>query len=218
MLFSVVRDLNKIARNVIPESEMNKAHLALKVSSLAGASVIYDDGFLILVLLLVRILHFACALGNPLKEILQRIILGDDLGIDPGIRDLREELLRHGVASDIIVFPVENDISEGAEFIDLLLNAQINVIDRGSRDNVIKDQCADKIEERDYLVLQSEEASSQIDQHDAEKRTGICNHEPEGSTALAEIGQDGKECRKSDFNSQYDVSDVIDLSGFFYER
>ena len=146
------------------ESEMDEAQLRLKESSLARILVINSYRFLKLALRLLLFGSIRSGLYDPLEKILQGIIFRNYLGIDPDILYLREKLLTGTVASDKSEFPVKDKISVCAELIYLLLNAQINVIYRRSRDNIIKEQCADKIEERDKVILHREDISCQIDQ------------------------------------------------------
>ena len=214
MLFCIVYDLNEVAGNVIFEAEMNEAHLALKVASFTGASVVDDYSFLVLALVLLVLGSIGGIFGYPLEEILECVVFSDYLGIDSHIADLREEFLAYGVGSDISELPVENKIAVCTEFIYLLLNAQINVIDRRSGNDIIKYTCAEEVEERNQIVLDVKDTSCQIYKDRTQKGSCIDHHDPEGGISSAEICQDRKECCKADFHCEDDVSDVIEKSGF----
>ena len=98
--------------------------------------------------------------------------------VQPSSQDV-EQLFGHIIpfnVNNLVLFSVEHKISVRAQLVDLFLNAQINVIYRGPRDNIIQEYCAGKIEKRDQIVSHVEDASCQINQQHSEQRSGIDHH------------------------------------------
>ena len=78
---------------MVIKTEMDEAHLALKMSSLTRISVVYNDRLLELTGRLPVPGCLGCIFLYPLKKILERIVIRIDLRVDPCSLDFREEFL-----------------------------------------------------------------------------------------------------------------------------